>query len=745
MAILSQPTAAVEVLPESGEEAAEVLAMPTAAPGPKTYLNISAERMEWLVQIAMQRISEVSREMGRESDGNVTPNSWMAERQRHQDTYDLDLRWRAVAGTVFAESNLTWGDSWGKTRIVSAKMRNDLMGTRPFFSAVTARNGRPILTSQVEAFLQEEIERSNVPETMREAIRTALVRNEAVVKTTYFVDKTMFRGPAKGVFVDASGQPVLTSKGDYVYEKDDVLPDPNVEGLVRLKKDPSFTIEPNQYGLADFDDLPQVSVKYDNVRADVIDHRDFLCPLKVNSIHEADINAHLYHRRLGQLRAEYGDIDADATRTYFDQYGGRTGAEQPILIRGEMDEEQSTLVEKLLIAEVYMRCQVHGDVGDYAEREVMLVLDYTNQKAIFADYLENHMETRPFSVIPGIEKVAGRWYGIGIFSKMSHSELYADAQLNRINKKDGRISSLTIRNKKAVEEWAAGEPCVFGTDKVYNYAVGYNPEQNGVPITRINLDENMQFDMALTESFRRSTAAAFGIQTNQSASVVDNNRSGTATGVMSIERDTDVITSDQEYDVARGLEQVLKQAVGMVLENMDDEVLAWSADGSEIATLNREEIRSLEKDVKLLMTKSLNAETLSTNSAAEAIWTRFMALDPRRQYWGRPMFLRQLKALRIDEADDLLPQVSKEEMEAWMKAQSEQKPEERPASESIAVKYESLAPSEKAQVLLRANIQPAPPAEIARDEAHRISIERLEGAPYPEDSKPEKPAANPSK
>lgn len=710
MAILSQPTADVSILPESGDEAAEIVAMPVdAVPRPKSYLRLSEEREKWLVEMALQEIHSLMREMGREVDGTVLPNTWMAEGCRNQDTYDQDFEWRALVGTVFVDSNLSWNDSGRKARLLSARTRNDLMGTRPFFGCMTARNGRPALTKQVEGYVQERIEASNVVETGREAIRTALVVNQAVVKTSYFIDKTLFRGPAKGILVDANGQPLLTSKGEYVYEKDDRIPDPHVEQLERLKKDPSFTIEPGQYGIADFDELPQVSVKYDNVRAEVCDHRDFLCSLKVNSIHESRANIHLSECTVEKLATMYGDIDMDATRGYFDYCGGRTGATQPIWIRGETEEERTTYVRSVVKAEVYIRCDADEDGR---EEEVMLILDLTNQRPIFYDYLENHMGERPFSVIPGIEKVAGRWYGVGVMSKMMHADLQGDAQLNRIFLKDGRTASVTIKKKQAVEEWASGAPVEFGTPKIYNYAANYNREQNGPVIERYNLNENAQLDLVLTDKMRQAADLLFGIQSNQSASAMGMNRSDTATGVMSIERDADVITRDQEHDVAKGLEHMLAQAVEMVLENMDEEVLAWSEDGSELVTLNRDEIRSLERQVKLLLTKSRSAEGLATIGQAEAIAMRYFALSPEQKNRLRSLYIKQLQYLEVDDADELLPAITDQEVEAWKQAQANQKPPEKPVSESIAIKLSDLTPDERAQALAKANIQASSPEEL---------------------------------
>jgi hypothetical protein len=50
---------------------------------------------------------------------------------------------------------------------------------------------------------------------------------------------------------------------------------------------------------------------------------------------------------------------------------------------------------------------------------------------------------------------------------------------------------------------------------------------------------------------------------------------------------------------------------------------------------------------------------------------RYMALEPPKQHIGRPLYVRQLKGLEIDDADELLPEVTKEEAQAWQEAQEQ--------------------------------------------------------------------------
>lgn len=685
-------------------------------------LQISQERMRWLIEDRIcPRISEVMREMGRSLDGSIQPMSWMAQRVRNKDTYDNNLEWRKTEiGGVFADGmNLTKGTNRRYARLIAARVRDDLVGTRPFFGAMSSRNGNPELTKQVEEYIQEEIEHSNVTEAIREALRVALICDEAVVKTSYAVNQSHYIGPAKGVFVDQAGQPVTTPRGFFVFDKDDVIPDPQVEGLVRLVKDPGFAFQQGQYGIVDVPRLPQILTHYNGPRCDVLDARDFLCPLKSRTTWEADINVHLYEATLEEMRAAYGGlVSADE---YFEFSSATTGIRQARTQGGETEEEKSMTIPRKLWAETYVRVPIHEDEGDTREYELIVLLDLHSKKALFADYLGNHMARRPFAVIPGIEREPFRWWGIGVFTKMMHSGLYIDAQINRINEKDSQSASVTYFHRKAVKAWEAGEPFSPGSKKALEVQSSWPPE---IPIAgRINLNENANLGMELMVSVEQASDLEFAVISARDASASSLNQSKTATGVMSIERDANVVTKDTEQDHIRGIEDILEQVVELILSQMDETEMMFNKDGSELITLNRDEIRSMEKKVRLLLTKTRSAESLAIAQQSEAIATRYFQLPLPQQFYLRDLFIRQLKGLEVDNAGDLLPEISEEQFQQWQQEQAAAKEPPKPPSKNIATKFNDLARSEQEQLLGQLDIQPASAEEVAQKQAEEAMTE----------------------
>lgn len=714
---------------------------PAAIPTAPSSLKLSPERLKWFIQeYIIPRIAEVMLEMGLLSDGNIEADSWMAVRQRNQDSYDGNLEWRKAIGGIFATgNNFSLGTNKRYARLLSARVRSNLMGTRPFFGAMTKLNGNPKLTEQVESFVQERIDESNVPDALRDGLRVALIRNEAVMKTTYLLSETTFTGPLR-VLVNAVGQPLQTPlKKLWIEEMDEFSPSPDAQGVMFLEKDPSFQMQPGQFQYKMVSNLPQVLTAYDNPHSDVLDWRDFLCPLKVRSTHEADINVHFFHENPDNLRGTFQGL-----KPAIEYFGRRargatvTGQEQPKLQQGEKQSVQSKVLGRMLIGDVYCRVDyglLMNNQPSGQQVETWLMLDVDNSDAIFYDFLGNHMSMRPFTAIPGLERVPGRWYGVGVFTKMEHGGLYIDTQFNRVNEKDSQNSSFNFRIPHAVAQWKSGQPVNPGSRDFLDCLPGYDAKNP--PAFRVNLAADSALDLNLMDRMMQAGDLEFAVISSRDASASDLNQSKTATGVMSIDRDANVVAEDTEYEHIKGLEQVLGLSVEHLLNNMDAMEMRFDPKLNLITALNRDEIRALPRKVRLMITKTRSSEQQQMNANAEAVWLRYMRLNPYEQFIGRPFYVKQLKGLQVDDVDELLPKVTQQQAEQFLAQQAAAAQQGKSeVAKSIAAKLTDLAPSERAQVLQSEGIKPAPEAELAakdtKDQAEKLAL-KATAPPKPPD------------
>ncbi len=687
-----------------------------------TNLKLDEAAEAALVDHALARMEHIKYEMGlRDSEGRVEHDSWLDIRIRNEQTNANDVRWRLrLPDTVFKDSNFTRGNSKRHCRLYAARVRDDLIGTRPFFGAF-AQDGTDSsevqLAKDAEELAQQRIEASNIPGVIREGVRLAAIRNESVVKVTYSKRATPYIGPATVLVDPRTGMPARTPDlGLLVYKDDDVIEDPHAEGVLRLKKDPSFEMVDGQYETKFFPALEQTLVHEDNVRGEVLDPRDFLCPITAEDIHSADLVAHLREDTAGSLNALYAGL------AQFEDYKRRTPVTGRLQPREHQNEKDEILrpygLDMILIAECYLRYTIDG-----VESDVLLVIDVEARKAIFYDYMANHMSRRPFTVIFGVEREPNRWYGVGVYSMMEHNDLYGDGMFNRHNRADSQSGKIRWVAKQAVKEWRDNPVIHIGSPKPVTVDATWDSEK---PIAgEINLNaipENSQ-GLVLMTGMDQAGEQLFGIYGNADASAANLNNSRTATGVMNNERNSNVLLKDSEIDHIRSIEDILCMAVEFLLENIPTILFTMSSKTQTLITLNREEIRSLKRNVKLLLTRSKSAEALKSNQDAEAIALRYFRLTPLEQFYLRDFYVGQLRSLEIADADQKLPEVSREELQAWQQAEAQKAAPPQPPSQSISFKYEDLARSEQVQLLQKAGIQPASDEELALKKAEEQAAE----------------------
>lgn len=701
-----------------------------------THLKLDAEKKEELERRCVTRIGELQKESGVMEDGSVETDSWMGRRKKYQDIFDSDFDWRKLQyGGVFDVSNLTLGTAQRYVRETHAKAADDLLGTRPFFAAVKTDTGDDATARAVEELIQQKVDRSDIQLELRSCIRSAIVRNECVVKIRYVRRSTPYLGSAT-VMVDQSGQPVYTPNGLLIYENDDFLPDPAVEEMFRLKKDPLFSMRQGEFDYQNFDSLQQELIQYEGVEVRELDYRSFLCPLRCPSIHEADMVVQLYDDTPQHAKEIYGQFEG--FDEYFTNYGTNetSGERQAKTTQGEQDYHQPSSID---IYRPFAECYVRADVdGDGIEEEIFVVMDMTNKKMVFCEYLANIMPKRPFEVIPGIDRVPNRWYGEGVIQAVLDQCTYIDAQFNRFNVKDGKESSIDFRDPNAVKEWRMGAQVEFGSNKVYDVEPGYDKD-NRPPLWRVNLQEKSEIGMELMKEAQQQTNLMFGIIGAKDASSSDLNQSRTATGILNIERTANLLIKNTEIQQQHALIRIMEQVTTLVLENLRDTELLLTKDGKQLLTINRDEARTISREIRLLLTRSRSSELLTINQQALAFFKDFHAIKGTPAIMvaklGRPLYLNMLKALEIADPDELCPNVTDEEIAQWQEQQAAGQQAELKRTTREMISYKDCPPSIQAQWEQDSGWTPATPEE-------RMAYFMLQNPPKepPAEAKKDKPA-----
>lgn len=708
----------------------------------ETSLKLTAEQEQNLVNYAADRLNQLRMEVGLSVTNDVVPDSWMSIRMRHEQTYNGDLSWRVGLGSIFARSNLTLGSGIRHTRYISGRSQDDLLGTEPFFAALGARPDKEQLAKQLEEYVQSKVSETDVREALREAQKIAIIRNEAVVKTTYVLDSTPFIGPAD-VYCDQNGNPIQTQKGLFIFKGEQFEPDPMAptQGMVRMAKDPSVSALPQQDGSLilmmpegavqawpiHIDALEQQHITKDGVHCETLDYRAFLCSLRHSSIQDADTCIHLYGATPNALRARYGAL-SDVSASYFDWWDG-PGDRKAKYEQGEQDSAGMRMTPEVLVAEQYMRFDPFGDNRD---REIMLVWDVKSQRPIYYNYTANHYKRRPFDVIPGLEKVPNRWFGRGIFSLIEDQILYEDSMFNRLNLKDSKEGTITVGYREACVDWKNGISPVVGGKDIYWLESTWDAGQKP-PVQRIRLLEDIEHGQELLTLVQQAQNGIVGSIQSKDASTSGMNQSDTKYGIESIQQEADVIMKATEQQHIKAIDEVLDLVVDLVVENMDPQVLQFVKGMDQLATLNADEARNLTRDVRLLLTRSKSTQLFQSADQSIAVFVAYrqmMLQDPIGARLARPLVIAKLKALECDDADDVCPEITDEMIQQWQAQQ--QQGQQQPPSKSISTKYTDLARSEQMQVLQGEGIQPAGPEEIAQQQATEMQTQMALKPPQPQ-------------
>lgn len=630
----------------------------------KTDLKLTDEQEGKMMFRIVQRIQEVMGEMGLGQSGSL--DGWMGQRRMRELQYANNFEWRRMLGGVFQHSNFSLNISRRFARLGAARSSNELVGTEPFFAAIPRNPFASKVSKQVEKYVQEHVEASNLRKTLQEAFLVAGIMGEAVVKTTYTRNATHYRGAAT-ILVNQTGEPVKTSRGDYIYYKDNFLQSNLIEGQIVLEKDPSIVATPTQdptiiqvnvfpalnkpqfAHFQSFEDLDQVLWNYEGLDAQVLDYRDFLCPLAAPTVYAADINVHCYDEDTELLEEIYKGTDI--AKSWVSETGEpkSLGAAQAKPEHSEI-QSGSQVVRRTQVKEVYIRMDVDGD-GQ--QEEILAVIDWKLQKFLFYDYFANHMDRRPFDVIHGLETVSKRWYGMGYFEMFEDRQHFVDLQFNRANFRSSSAGSVTFWNPQATREGRMGLPLLVGRDAPYTLQDGY---KGADAVEQVHLGEDDPIGKALMELTIQVTQVESGM-----VSAGDGNFSGlpaseTATGIHSIERSGDVNAKYILTLQADAVTRLLQNAQAILLENMKDRQVYFYRQGdvSSLVELNKDEIRRLNLQVKLVLTRSRSSELMDSSKLAKEIAVEYYTLPPNVQVNVRPLYLQMLKALEISDADIIL-------------------------------------------------------------------------------------------
>lgn len=646
---------------------------PAKPPGPDdpqtpfpTSLVLTRMQEEALVNHVMDRLTTLEYELGRvvAPQGTVPvpdPRTWMGRRQIWTLRYYNHVQDRARKGSIYEHSNLTANLAQRITMQMVARANNFFFASEPWFTCRPTNSGaegdaRKELEDRIDRHLHWKFHEAHLVRTLEKANEFAFVRGEAITKTTYVIKQQRYKKHGNALVVggqlypDQDGNPIFDD-AQWIPEIAMSQPDPSLPpdqqqppqmiptGRQLLKSD-GVTVQPPdptyQAGL-----WPCHVVTQEGADCALVYFQDFLCPLDAPTVHDADINIHLYSMpvmRLVEMFArddlrQAGVKDLETLQkavTMIRQLNGDStqplsAADQP---RGDHGEHGNTAPNNSPDTAVVEAWVLFDVDGDGVQEEVMVAIDRTTRFPIFYDYTANvtNEGRRPFECVRPRE-VDGRWWGIGAMEYFEPEQEFIDLLINRRNFRMSQAGRVTFWAPWMTLEGRAQPKLTLGFGKTYTLAEGYKAEEAlafiELPDDSENLMELLNFYMQLMQL--KSGVINAG---DQEASGIP--ASNTATGVNDVAKSGQEMFAQYLSCLQIGQTDTLIANVLTTYRNLNKpEIFRYfQGDTAGLDSIQPEEVRHLHFIITILLTRQKTEQALQTSQQASNLVKDFYAQPP---------------------------------------------------------------------------------------------------------------------
>lgn len=642
--------------------------------------------------------------------------SFMGKRQLYEMTFHNQVDWRAqLIGGIFAESNLTVPLSRRIAQQQISRAANYFMGTDPFFAAYPVGKSDEPIADIVDKYCKFKAKQSDLKGTFLSNIEGAIIRGETVTKTIYKQDWTQFEKEAE-IAIDPNGEPYVAADADYIYPTDrwiliqESMPmqdeDVDMEGMEGMEAPDAPMMPTREYYVLERDgrtELPsgvaspqdyvfekrivsRKQVRYRGGESTSIYYKDFIAPLDAPSLDEADLCAHLYDLPaidiaslyVSALQSSEGETTRETAAKIFESLQELTrldekhksfkGRERPELgespgdptassTSGEMDdglEEYAEGAEPMVeIAEVYL----HFDANeDGVQEDIVLMLDVKNKRPLFYDYVANRTPDgrRPLDVTR-VNRVEGRWHGIGTMEVFQPLQEVVDLLTNRWNLSQSRSGNVVFWNPELTLEGEENPNLDLNGGETYTPKGNIDPEQilKVIPLYDIKGREIYKE----IEFFMQVAINMSGVSHVNDAAMLGMDTAKLATGVKNIERSGQELFSIYLSQLQEGLENILKRFCLYTLAYMEErEVFLYTEDqNSAMLEFSPEDIESqVDMDIRLEMTRYKNEQELMQAQQATQKVVEFYSLPVELQQRTSQLYRQMLKAMQVAHVDEII-------------------------------------------------------------------------------------------
>lgn len=666
-----------------------------------------------LTEHAMQRYRDLR--------SHMEGSEWWRKREKYERIAKSDFSDRLSADptrqTIFDKSNESLQLIRSIRRFLLARTHKDLFGSSPWFAVKPkpqAGGLAALITPQVLDSIQPHAESclkaAGYQRFTKEAIGIALDLGECAMKTTWRVEVDKSERLATILFDSATGQPVITADGDYIFEDDESseAETPEEEAAEPMEEPPGAPM-PMGGGEGAMEGAGRVFAKapeilwqesfewkehlieenkrtYAGLHVSTCYWKDVYWELNKPCLEESDV-VHVYDMTLSELAATY-DRDGDnptvaeaLERLRHYSPNPKSEATKPRREVGEPELQSTDTANPVVrVAEMYLDFDLFGDG---VRRRLQVVVAVDEQLLIWAEYRAamSPGAKKPIHILT-LNKLEQRAYGRGLYESFEDAARAMDRLLNQIMVRNDRAVFPTVFwNPEKTKEGRIDPHFRVGPDK--SYAVeGQASATDILRVVEFPAVDPMTWQ--LMQLYMQLVQVESGV-TNSAQSAVsqlEENKTATATNAMT--EVSAVLHLHIVEELRDGFLPQLTYAIELVYFRMDDDD-PYSESEEEglkmMALADARQLADIPMAVDIVLTRIRRQEM--REAAVAAIPTVTSYYDQLAQVPGlqeaalrwkvektQPLYEQVLRGLEIDNADEYFP--AREEIEQAMAAFAQQ-------------------------------------------------------------------------
>ena len=653
-------------------------------------LELNREQEDKMVAHFLNRVRDLENQLGRDravmNDSayhTVAAQSdfhtFFGRRRLFELVYHKRMEWRRAAlGEIFYDHNLHLPIVRRIVQQQISRAQNYFFATEPWFSAAPQGTADETIATKINAYAQWKFRQAKVAETFNRAIEKAMIRGEAIVKTTTVRDSRWYEDWLEVAIDPATGEPFQANDGGYLEKTDtftaQIDPATGQAALDPMTGEPAMVLArdgstpmPQGELVYQLRKVPREAVQYAGPEARLVYYLDFLCPEEAPSIQEADVVAHLYHLPAVTIAQAYLDRAAadpgqkedapkilDLLRQAEANINGDDLASSEMALRPEDGEfrdyrvgDETARSGLMSVVEGYLRYDVNGDGR---QEDVFLLIDRKTEKPIYYDYTDRVTDKgqRPFHCVR-VNPVDERWYGSSQVDLFYDLQQFIDLTMNRWNRAQGDSARVDFWKPECVYEGDGNPTLELNTGKKYRLKPGFTAEdalqsKYLYEIKGQDLEKQMQFFIQIAQTMS-------GVQNANDANMAGLDTVKLATGIKNLEMSGQELFAPLLGHLKDGLESASASLLRLLAMSMPQSGEVYQFfDGQALPamdTIRPQDIAQVDFMVEMEMSRYKNEQILAQGLHAVNLVERFYAQLPQMQMVTQTLYRDMLRLFGV--------------------------------------------------------------------------------------------------